>query len=266
MINEMDTNTIILNAQNKSSFDNSNEIFNPTIIYIVEGNMEFTIKDTQHTCGKDSLVLISPFDCITDVKHENIKLVEITLSKSKLYDIPSSMLISVLKSRPEGFKNVVDCANDPLIKVLFEKIVTEFASERILKDTSLDNAIIQLLIELYRLAFEGNPTKHIDLVTEIQKYIDAEYMNNITIEELGSRFYLDRYYLSHIFKEYTGYSLKQYLTLSRLNESRILLKDTDLSINEICTTIGFSDINNFIRYFRKEYATTPLVYRKSIIK
>jgi len=37
-----------------------------------------------------------------------------------------------------------------------------------------------------------------------------------------------------------------------------------MSINEICQSIGFSDINNFIRYFRKEYQITPLAYRKSL--
>lgn len=257
--------TIVLKAEKKDTLPNTSAIFEPTLLFVESGEIHMSVGEADLIARKSSLIIISPFDNIS-IKHieEGTSVAEINIDDSLVYTIPSPMLISVIRSRPDSFSNVIDCSGDPLVGVIIDKIYEEYVNRRVLRETTLDNSIIQLLIEIYRLAFKSNQTKHIKLVTDIEKILDEEYMKEITIESLANQFYLDRYYLSHIFREYTGYSLKQYLTYTRLNHARILLATTAMSINEICQSIGFSDINNFIRYFRKEYRITPLAYRKSL--
>lgn len=257
--------TIVLKAEKKDTISNASAIFQPTLIFVESGEIHMTVGDSDFIARKNSLIILSPFDnARVNRIEEGTSTIEITVDDSLVYTIPSPMLISVIRSRPDSFSNVIDCSGDALVGVIINKIYEEYVNRRILRETTLDNSIIQLLIEIYRLAFKSNQTKHIKLVTDIEKILDEGYMNDITIESLANQFYLDRYYLSHIFKEYTGYSLKQYLTYTRLNHARILLATSAMSINEICQSIGFSDINNFIRYFRKEYQITPLAYRKSL--
>ncbi|MFR6258370.1 MAG: helix-turn-helix transcriptional regulator, partial [Anaerovoracaceae bacterium] len=99
-------------------------------------------------------------------------------------------------------------------------------------------------------------------IYQVQKYIDQNFAQDIKIKELAEKFYINFYYLSHTFKELTGYSPKQYLLLNRLTYSKELLAQTSLSVGEIAMRCGFSDANSFIRTFRRHYGTTPSQYRR----
>jgi AraC-like DNA-binding protein len=47
----------------------------------------------------------------------------------------------------------------------------------------------------------------------------------------------------------------------RLNETLRLLKETDMTILEICYSSGFNNLSNFNRLFRKKYTQSPIEYR-----
>jgi len=123
-----------------------------------------------------------------------------------------------------------------------------------------------LLITLFRL--ESNrfpiPSKNIKPeIFEVQKYIEKHFKENILISELADKFYINKYYLSHSFKELTGYSPKQYLLLNRLSYAKELLFNSALDISQISIQTGFYDSNSFIRAFKNEFGITPNAYRKS---
>ncbi len=76
-------------------------------------------------------------------------------------------------------------------------------------------------------------------------------------------FYLSPSYVSHAFRDRTGYSPKQYLVLCRLFYARELLLTTTQSVSQIAVRCGFGEVNNFIRTFRKHTDTTPAKYRRN---
>ena len=84
----------------------------------------------------------------------------------------------------------------------------------------------------------------------------------MTIEQLVREFYVSPYHLSHMFREKTGYSLKQYLLRRRLGEAQMRLATTQDSIQAIAEAIGFEDASYFSRIFSKYIGMTPSEYRK----
>ena len=96
----------------------------------------------------------------------------------------------------------------------------------------------------------------------IAKYIDRHYAEDVTIERLVKEFYISPYHLSHMFKQKTGYSVKQYLLRRRLGEAQIRLAMTQDSVQTIAEESGFEDASYFSRIFAKHVGLTPTEYRK----
>ena len=124
-----------------------------------------------------------------------------------------------------------------------------------------------LLITLYRqdkTHFSINRTPLESKMLEIQLYLNTDYASNITLDFLSEKFHISKYYLARSFSTFAGVSLKQYLTVIRINEAKRLLCSTIEPINLISEQTGFYDSNHFIKVFRKHEMITPLQYRKQI--
>ena len=91
------------------------------------------------------------------------------------------------------------------------------------------------------------------------------FPEDVRIKDLAAKYYINFYYLSHLFREVTGYSPKQYLLLNRLSYAKDLLINTPLSVSEIAYQAGFPDDNGFIRSFKHEFGVTPKKYRGTLV-
>lgn len=102
------------------------------------------------------------------------------------------------------------------------------------------------------------------LIAKLEDYIGAHYAEDLTIDRLSRLFYISPYYLSHLFKERTGYSLKQYILRRRIGEAQTLLYTTRDSVQAIAAAVGFEDAGYFSRLFTKYVGLPPVEYRKFI--
>ena len=102
--------------------------------------------------------------------------------------------------------------------------------------------------------------KFVDLINDIMTKPDFLKLNvNEFSEKTGySRMQLDRLMQIH-FKQ----TPHEFLTNYRLRYAESLLLSTDMSIQEICETIGYSEMPIFCSNFKKVYGTTPLKYKNN---
>jgi YesN/AraC family two-component response regulator len=103
-------------------------------------------------------------------------------------------------------------------------------------------------------------------VVEIIKYINENYNTKISLDTLVERFYANKYYLCHVFKEETGLSIIDFVNSKRLAEAEKLLRYSSDSITEICYKVGFSSINYFLKLFKSAYNLTPKKFRSDVRK
>ncbi len=104
--------------------------------------------------------------------------------------------------------------------------------------------------------------KSFTLIETIRNYIIENLSKNLTIEALCSQFFINRQKLNSLFRKYFNTSVKDFITVAKLDEAKKLLTTTNLSVSEISTRLGFYDYNYFIRTFRRRCNITPLQYRK----
>lgn len=91
----------------------------------------------------------------------------------------------------------------------------------------------------------------------ITSYIHTHYSEAISLATLADTFYISPYYLSHQFKQVTGYTVVQYIQLTRIKNAQYLLLNSDSKITHIAETTGFSSFSQFNRVFRKFCGMSP---------
>lgn len=114
-------------------------------------------------------------------------------------------------------------------------------------------------------AIAGNKENKAGHITmSAKKFIDNNYHKDITLEDVSQAVNLSPYYFSKLFKSETGENFIDYLTKVRITNAKQLLQNRDLSIKEICYTIGYSDPNYFSRNFKKIVGVTPTEFREQL--
>ena len=142
---------------------------------------------------------------------------------------------------------------------------TAFGSE-ILKNIYLAELIVflnKVYLDTDEQVIEED-IKYNEKISNIIQYINQNIANDLSLDELSSRFYMSKYHLLREFKKSTGYTIHQYIQKKRLILARTLLKE-NLKSSEVMLKCGFGDYSNFIRSFKKEYGVSPKRYCKSIM-
>jgi AraC-like DNA-binding protein/NTP pyrophosphatase (non-canonical NTP hydrolase) len=126
--------------------------------------------------------------------------------------------------------------------------------------------ITSLRTELYRnfedqqTAEERNSSRSIEAMFQ---HIDEHYRNcDFSLQSMSDHFGMALPNLSRYFKEKTGQTLLDYVTLKRMEKAKLLLAHTTMPLKEVANEVGYQNVSSFIRRFRQVYACTPGEFRK----
>ena len=104
---------------------------------------------------------------------------------------------------------------------------------------------------------EENP-----IIKKVCSYVEENLSHDISLETAADFAGVSSFYLSKLFKEEKGETFINYISDKRLEKSRQLLEQTELSIKEITAEVGYNDQNYFSRIFKSKYGLSPKEYRK----
>lgn len=122
---------------------------------------------------------------------------------------------------------------------------------------TLRNWFVNKIKDAASIVSKRSENRSESVVERAKKYMHDNFRKDISLEDVSQKVDISSYYFSKIFKEETGENFIEYLTRLRMEEAKRLLEDTDVSIKEVCSEVGYSDPNYFSRSFKKYAGVTP---------
>lgn len=187
-----------------------------------------------------------------------------------LFHIDPSALLGESIPDTVMFQNFI--RNDETIKKIFSHILDEYTAQQENYRMVIKGYAFQLMAYLLRNykkdAVESKNyfrTKNkAQLIEMITTYINKNYFAPISTSTVAEAFHLSTQYLCSFFKNQTGQSVVSYIIQYRMDRAAALLKNTNQSITEIASSVGYDDSNYFSRLFKQHMEMTPKDYRRQM--
>lgn len=123
--------------------------------------------------------------------------------------------------------------------------------------------VSNMLHRFISFTFDFAEIKHADVVYKTIEYIKQNYSKRLTLEKIAESTYLSKTYLSSVFKRETGHSISSYINLVRVENSKSMLLEDNMSIIDIANACGFEDQSYYTKVFKSIIGITPKKYREN---
>lgn len=114
------------------------------------------------------------------------------------------------------------------------------------------------------VTLEQRSSRRQHLTAVVQEYIENRFDRDIDSVMISHDLGMNYRYLSTVFKEYTGTTIRGYLNLVRVRQATALLRSTSLNVSEVARQVGFRDPLYFSRIFKREMGLSPSEYRQTL--
>jgi AraC-like DNA-binding protein len=229
------------------------------IIYI-QGGIGHFIFEEKHFVGQEGdLIIFNPFSNIEGKSCVDNPLKGISVSVSNLH----------INGIEKGC--LTDSTDIPIIHLQEEKVEIYNYLNAILSEYDTKHAgyldiissILQtVIIKVTRLLKNANHSSLSLVCLEVKKYIEENFRQELTLNDLANLVYVSPYHLAHVFKEEVGLPPIQYMIQCRIEEAKRLLEHSKLSVREIASLTGYENANYFNLLFKKITGSPPGKYRK----
>ena len=159
-----------------------------------------------------------------------------------------------------------------LAKKIMLDVYSMYNKNSELDDVRIYTAVINLLtavrrfqLEQSKLTLECDDEKLVEYSEKfnvVMQYIDANYMYDLSLDQLAGVAGYSKFHFSRIFKQYYSMSYLQYLNARRTKAAERLLLDPDLTVTEVAMRSGFKSLTTFNRIFKEIKHCTPTDFKK----
>ncbi len=240
------------------------------IMFLIKSENKLFIKDSSYLMQPRQIIFIAPYTVHRIEYNNNTEYIRYVLNFESSYLMPmldvlgGQSLINMLNNLEISVADL-DTHSFNKACVIFSNLEKQYTSFE--KNPNLENnmrlklALCSSIIDIHKIftTQKANETNivTVNLVKHVIEYLNENYMNPITLDDIEKNFYVSKYHLCHMFREVTGASVVEFLQYIRIAEAQKLLAVKKLPILEVCYQCGFNNIQHFYRVFKKVTGTTP---------
>ncbi len=214
------------------------------------GNRSFPIQKGSIICAKPGLLRH------TDLPYKCLYIHAV---------IEDESLCALLHSVPDFYSP----SNSNDFESAFRTLISESKLPKYSNDVDIAMNFLEILSLFLSIsqALPNKPlssNKHTRTIHRAISFIDENYVQNITLDDIASHVHLSKIYFQNFFLKATGQTPHEYLISKRISNVKFLLTTTDKSFSEIASACGFSSQAYMTYVFKKKMHCTPMQYKKKL--
>ncbi len=259
-------------------YDNVETEFYPThwhnaieIIMPLQNPFEVLTGNETYTLAEREIIIIPPGELHTLPPQPGRRIIfqcdNSVLANVSALDAVAPVLTMPVYITPEFDKNLYLRAKKYILD-----IYSEYYTNSEVSDVQIYVLLINLLVDIRknqiertRQSFDSQADKmyqYSEKFNLVLKYIDKNYMYDISLDKLAEIAGYSKYHFSRIFKQYNNMSYLQYINIRRTRAAETLLLDATLPITEVAMRAGFSSLTTFNRIFKEIKHCTPSDFKR----
>lgn len=240
------------------------------IYYYISGNLTYHVEGQSYKLNKNDIIITNArelhrivFDSqsVYERKFIQFKPEYVSAFQNEGYHI-----LDFLDKRKLGHHNKI-AAEDVVsngIDLMWQKIEKIYAEKTAESEILVKAIFVQMLIEIKKIFAKNNDVlidsiEYDEKIIEVLNYINENIEEKINLVDLEKTFHLSKYYLCHLFKKNTGFSIVEYIIYKRIIKAEELIL-SGMPIIQVSNEVGFGDYTNFYKAFKKISGVSPHKY------
>lgn len=244
------------------------------LLQIIDGRANFQVNGEQILLEPGDLIFFKPnvlhgsHDCFGEYLRFRAVVFDSAFLVGTSGDIISQKYLHTLfSSRRENYiyvKPYTVCSDQ--LELDMEKTFRHMKRQEEGYEILIKSLLYEMMYYFYSLQstredFHPDKRKTV-LIRSMVAYVNQHYREKLVLEEVAKQFSFSEGYFCRFFKENFKMTFGEYIQGVRLTEAERLVRDTDMTIEQIAMETGFSDANYFTVCFKKQLHQTPREYRK----
>jgi len=245
-------------------------------VYILKGNCVHVINGESYPVKRGDMVIINYNQSHSFFGSPDTEFIEILMKPEYINEalINQENAFALLNlSEFENFREILDMEKRCVCFTTEERrsveqtiamMEKELESKAPGSELAIKSQLNFLIIMLFRkMSLLSNEEKFAGISKQLLLYIRQHANEKLTLSGVAEKCWYNPTYFCRLFKEHTGMTFTEYLNKIRIENAAALLRSTDMKIEDICFSVGFSDKSRFFKSFQQYNKMTPHQYRKS---
>lgn len=234
-------------------------------LYFKSGDASYIVEDNIYPIDPGDIFITRPDEMHTLAFHSNAEYERHFIQISRDF-LSEFNLFDKIDSRPLGTGNKVPAK---LVKKydigsFFSRIEYYIVHRLPESDAMIKSYFIQFLVQITSIGSETRNKQHIkskNRIDDIIDYLTYNISSDISLDFLADKFYINKYYMCHAFKENTGLTIKEFMNTRKITKAKNMLLDGS-DIMSLCYECGFNDYSTFYKTFKKLTGKNPKAFIK----
>ena len=233
------------------------------LLFVLRGEGDYIVEGTQYPLRSDTLLLLRPWEYHYVRPAEGIPYERYVIHFDASVPIDAAAHLPLLNAAKVKSRGVYFSSETlmqkllPVFRMLHLLETFQVGGNASAKGETLVRTVVTQILMLLSLenAAEDEASSH-SLVSQVIDCLNSRLQEEITLDSLAQEFYISKYYLCRIFRQYTGMPLMTYLGTKRIALAQQLLEQGN-SAAETASLVGFRDYSSFYRAFCKQTGHSP---------
>ncbi len=236
---------------------------------VIGGHATWTVEDRSYEVSEGDFLIVNNTERRTRTKiEENDPLILEYVQFLPIFLYPHQKCAFPFFYRPDGFCHRItnECPGYGELDRVFSKIRQEAIEQKPYQKEAVFGLLLQLLVLVGRAFFseetppeaeEYGNLRNFNIISEAVRFITQNPYEDLSLKALSKKFFVSKFYFSHLFRMYNGINLSTYVKRCRVHYAIKLITEENVKIADAAFASGFGCLSGFYTAFRNVTGMTP---------